>query len=50
MPNFLVADYIDQGRLSKIVDDINLIINLNDGIFLINKFKMIWFIFNLQFS
>ncbi|CAD8198751.1 unnamed protein product [Paramecium octaurelia] len=38
MPNFLVADFIDQGKLSNIVDDVNLIVNSN-GIFLPELFE-----------
>ncbi|CAD8090928.1 unnamed protein product [Paramecium primaurelia] len=40
LPNFLVADFIDQGRLSDIVDDINLIINSN-GMFLPELFQIL---------
>ncbi|CAD8197874.1 unnamed protein product [Paramecium pentaurelia] len=40
MPNFLVADFIDQGKLSDIVDDVNLIINSN-GIFLPELFQVL---------
>ncbi|CAD8104838.1 unnamed protein product [Paramecium sonneborni] len=40
MPNFLVADFIDQGGLSDIVDDVNLIINSND-IFLPELFQVL---------
>lgn len=29
MPNFIVADFVDQGDLLRIVDDINDIINRN---------------------
>lgn len=29
MPNFIVADFVDQGDLARIVDDINDIINRN---------------------
>ncbi|CAD8096165.1 unnamed protein product [Paramecium primaurelia] len=31
MPNFVVADFVDQGDLSKIIDEINTNINQNDG-------------------
>ncbi|CAD8203330.1 unnamed protein product [Paramecium octaurelia] len=40
MPNFLVADFIDQGRLSDIVDDVNLIINSN-GLFQPELFQVL---------
>ncbi|CAD8119526.1 unnamed protein product [Paramecium sonneborni] len=38
MPNFLVADFIDQGKLTNIVDDINSIINSNNK-FIPEKFQ-----------
>lgn len=38
MPNFVVADFVDQGDLSKIIDEINTNINQNDGF----KSELLW--------
>lgn len=40
MPNFVVADFVDCGNLSQIIDDMNAIINTN-GKFLPELFAVL---------
>jgi hypothetical protein len=40
MPNFIAADFIDQGSLTTLIDDVNAIINSN-GKFLPELFALL---------